>query len=232
MKRKQQISTILLVTTLLLIITSGCKKNEEEESSIIKDGDGNIYTSVTIGNQVWLKQNLKTTKFNDGTAIPLVTGNTEWNNLSTPGYCWYNNDEATYSSDYGALYNWYAVGTGKLCPKGWRAPTNNEMDDLLVLLGDYPTAGGKLKEEGTTHWNSPNAGATDDYGFSFLPGGYRNYTGTCYEIRINGAFWNITDNSSHNTEAYVNILMKDFTQLGVNNSVSKKNGYSVRCIKD
>jgi uncharacterized protein (TIGR02145 family) len=232
MKKRHPISTIMLVTAVLVIITSGCKKNEEEESSIIKDGDGNVYTSVTIGNQVWLKQNLKTTKFNDGTAIPLVTGNTEWNDLSTPGYCWYNNDEATYKSDYGALYNWYAVGTGKLCPKGWRAPTNDDMDDLLVLLGDYQTAGGKLKEEGTTHWNSPNEGATDDYGFSFLPGGYRNYTGTFAEIRITGGWWNITENSAHNNEAYVNILTKDFAPLGVNNSVSKKNGDSVRCLKD
>ena len=102
MKKRQQISTILLVAALLLIISSGCKKNDEEPL-VIKDGDGNVYTSVTIGNQVWLKQNLKTTKFNDETTIPLVTGNTDWNSLSAPGYCWYNNDEATYKSDYGAL---------------------------------------------------------------------------------------------------------------------------------
>ncbi len=230
MKKRQQISTILLVAALLLIISSGCKKNDEEPL-VIKDGDGNVYTSVTIGNQVWLKQNLKTTKFNDETTIPLVTGNTDWNSLSAPGYCWYNNDEATYKSDYGALYNWYAVSTGKLCPKGWHVATNDEIDILVDFLGDYNTAGGKLKEKGTTHWNSPNEGATDDYGFSFLPGGYRNYTGTFSEIRINGVWWNITEDAGHDM-GYINILYKDFARIAENSEVNKKNGYSVRCLKD
>lgn len=231
MKKRQQISTILLVTTLLLIITSGCKKNEEEESSIIKDGDGNIYTSVTLGTQIWLKQNLKTTKFNDGITIPLVTGNTDWNNLVTPGYCWYSNDEATYKSDYGALYNWYAVGTGKLCPKGWHAPTNDEIDILVTFLGGANAAGGKLKEAGLTHWNSPNEGATNESGFSFLPGGYRSNSGIFAEIRINGAWWNISDIPASN-QGYINILGKDFGEIIENMSVTKKNGYSARCLKD
>jgi len=231
MRKKLQISTMLLVTLLLLLTTSACNKNDEGESSIIKDGDGNVYTSVKIGTQVWLKPNLKTTKFNDGTTIPLVTGNADWNNLITPGYCWYSNDEATYKSDYGALYNWYAVGTGKLCPKGWHAPTNDEIDILVTFLGDYKTAGGKLKEQGLIHWNSPNEGATDNYGFSFLPGGFRNYNGTFAEIRINGVWWNITDRPTTN-EGYMNILYKDDAVVADNISVSKKNGYSARCLKD
>ena len=231
MKKKPQIRTILLVSITLLIITSACKKDDDNEPSIIKDGDGNIYTSVTIGTQIWLKQNLKTTKFNDGTTIPLVTGNTDWNNLVTPGYCWYSNDEATYKSDYGALYNWYAVGTGKLCPKGWHAPTNDEIDILITFLGGVNAAGGKLKEAGLTHWNSPNEGATDESGFSFLPGGYRSNAGTFAEIRINGAWWNITDIPASN-QGYINILWKDFGDIAENMSVTKKNGYSVRCLKD
>ena len=231
MKKKQKISTFLLLAICLSLMTGSCKKSEENEPSVIKDGDGNVYTSTTIGTQVWLKENLKTTKYNDGTTIPLVTGNTDWNNLSTPGYCWYNNDEPTYKSDYGALYNWYAVGTGKLCPKGWHASTNDEIDILVDFLGSANTAGGKLKETGLTHWNSPNEGATNESGFTFLPGGYRSSSGTFAEIRINGAWWNITDIPA-SSQGYINILGKDFGDIIENTSVTKKNGYSVRCLKD
>jgi len=125
----------------------------------VSDIDGNYYKTIQIGSQIWMAENLKTTRYNDGSNIPLVTDNTAWSNLTTPGYCWYNNDAATYKNVYGALYNWYAVNTGKLCPSGWHVPSEYEWTLLVNYLGGVYAAGGKLKETGTTHWYSPNAGA-------------------------------------------------------------------------
>ncbi len=167
-KRPLDLIHLSLICALLLFLATGCKKSNEEPSEI-KDGDGNVYTSVKIGTQTWLSENLKTTKFNDGTPIPLVTDNNEWKNLATPGYCWYGNDEATHKNVYGALYNWHAVSTGKLCPKGWHVPSSDEIDVLDIFIGN--DVGGKLKETGTTHWRAPNTGANDQYGFRALPGG-------------------------------------------------------------
>ncbi|MGB7568216.1 MAG: FISUMP domain-containing protein, partial [Chitinivibrionales bacterium] len=140
----------------------------------LSDADGNVYTTVTIGAQTWMVQNLKTTTYNDGTSIPLVTDSIAWFNLSTPGYCWYNNDVAN-KATYGALYNWYTVNTGKLAPAGWHVPTDSEWTVLFTYLGSdtLGNAGGKLKEAGTLHWLSPNTNATNESGFSALPGGFR-----------------------------------------------------------
>ena len=112
----------------------------------INDIDGNAYNKVTIGRQTWLVENLRTTKYNDGTLIPLVQDNTAWSNLITPGYCWFDNDEVANKNPYGALYNWYAVNTGKLCPSGWHVPTDTEWTTLIDNLGGLDVAGGKLKE--------------------------------------------------------------------------------------
>jgi uncharacterized protein (TIGR02145 family) len=143
----------------------------------LTDVDNNTYKVVKIGTQVWMAENLKTTRYNDGSAIPLVTDNTEWNNLTTPGYSWYNNDSATYAQTYGALYNWYTVETGNLCPTGWHVPSDAEWTTLTDYLGGEAIAGGKLKETGTAHWDSPNTGATDETGFTAFPGGNRTKNG-------------------------------------------------------
>ena len=123
MKTKNGILLCLtMVMGLHLILINSCSKDEAENNpASITDKDGNVYTSVTIGTQVWMVENLKTTKYNDGTPIPNVTDNTEWSNLTTPAYCWYDND-ITKKNPYGALYNGYAVRTGKLCPTGWHVP--------------------------------------------------------------------------------------------------------------
>ena len=101
----------------------------------IRDIDGDVYTSITIGTQIWLVQNLKTTKYNDGEVIPNIIDNTAWTELTTPGYCWYNNDAATYKPTNGALYNWYAVNTSKLCPLGWHVPSDDEWKTLEISMG-------------------------------------------------------------------------------------------------
>lgn len=164
-------------------------------SGTVTDSDGNVYNTVTIGTQVWMAENLRTTKYKDNTAIPLVTDNTAWTNLSTPGYCWYNNDAATNKSTYGALYNWYTVNTGKLCPTGWHVPTDAEWSTLTTCLGGVGVAGGKLKEAGTSHWMSPNVGATNETGFTALPSGYRYAGGTFEYNGLGGWWWSSTESS-------------------------------------
>ncbi len=110
------------------------------------DKNNNNYTVVKIGNQTWMAENLKTTRFNDGTPIPLVSDNTTWSTLSTPGYCWYNNDSVNFKDFGGALYNWYAVNTAKLAPPGWHVPTDAEWTTLTNYVGGLDVAGGKLKK--------------------------------------------------------------------------------------
>ena len=159
---------ILFPIAVVLIGFAGCR------SSSIKDIEGNVYKTIAIGKQVWMTENLKTTKFNDGTSIPMVTENEAWIKLTTPAYSWYNNDSTANKNTYGALYNWYTVKTNKLCPAGWHVPTDAEWVALITYLEGFTVAGGKMKEKGIEHWKSPNEGATNETGFTALPGGYRS----------------------------------------------------------
>ena len=195
----------------------------------VRDYDGNYYNTIMIGNQIWMAENLKTTKFNDGTDIPLVTDGTAWGNLTTPGYCWYNKNEATYGDTYGALYNWYTIGTGNLCPAGWHVSTDAEWTALTTYPGGESVAGGKLKETGTTHWNSPNTGATNETGFTALPGGSRSHDGTFYYIWYGGYWWSSTEGSAKS--AWNRNL--SYSDAGVFRDIDyKKCGFSVRCVRD
>jgi uncharacterized protein (TIGR02145 family) len=195
----------------------------------VSDMDGNAYSTVTIGTQVWMGSNLKTTKYNDGTAIPLVTDNTAWTNLATPGYCWYNNDATTYKSTYGALYNWYTVNTGKLCPTGWHVPSDSEWTILTTYLGGESVAGGKLKETGTSHWLSPNTAATNTTGFTALPGSYRDFGGWFGGGSIDCYWWSSTE---YSTDGAWGRGLNNYSSTVVRNYYSKRDGFSVRCLKD
>ncbi len=194
----------------------------------IIDNDGNSYNVIRIGTQVWMKENLKTTTFNDDAVIPLVTDATAWTNLTTPGYCWYSNN-ASNKNTYGALYNWYAVTNGKLCPTGWHVPTDDDFIALEDYFGFSVAAGGKLKETGTTHWASPNTGATDEVGFKALPGGLRSETGTFQFITNYGFWWTSTEYNTHN-EWYRELEYN--TDNIVRYFKDDNNGMSVRCIKN
>jgi len=197
----------------------------------VTDIDGNIYHTITIGTQIWMVENLKVTRYNDGSNIPFITDNTSWSALTTPGYCWYNNDATTNKNIYGALYNWFTVNTGKLCPSGWHVPSDVEWQTLSNNLGGNSVAGGKLKEAGTSHWHSPNVGATNESGFTALPGSCRNSNGTFYTANYSGLYWgsNVFVNSpvsswfceieSSNANVYIGVF-------------NKPTGLSVRCIKD
>ena len=127
-------------------------------SGMISDVDGNEYKTVKIGSQWWMAENLRTTRFNEGTPISHVPNDTSWQNLLIPGYCWYGNDSITYADPYGALYNFYSVAdTNSLnvCPSGWHIPSSAEWTTLTNFLGGATLAGGKMKEAGTAHWSSP-----------------------------------------------------------------------------
>lgn len=190
------------------------------------DGDNNNYPVVEIGTQIWMAENLKTTKYNDGNIIPLVADNTSWNILITPGVCWINNDPA-YKDTYGALYNWYTVATGKLCPQGWRVSSNSDWSTLIAYLGGNSSSGGKLKEAGTVHWFSPNIGASNETGFTALPGAFRSDGGVFGPLGYSGYWWSSSGQSTG--KAYYYIMKKNYSWAG-SEYYYKCDGYSVRCV--
>ena len=194
-----------------------------------KDGDNNNYPVVMIGTQVWMAESLKTTKYNDGADIPLVTVAAEWSNRSTPGYCWYNNDEVTYKNTFGALYNWYTVNNGNICPTNWHVPSHAEWTILTDYLGGTSVAGGKLKETGTTHWNSPNSDATNESGFTALPGGTCRSTGEFGYIGNYGDWWSATEYDA--TRSWNRYLYYGFSEIN-SGLYTKDAGFCIRCLKD
>jgi uncharacterized protein (TIGR02145 family) len=196
----------------------------------VKDIDDNIYKTVTIGTQVWMAENLRTTRFNDGTAIPLITENKGWTAMFSPAYFWYGNSEKGIKCTYGALYNWYAVSTDKLCPAGWHVPDNKEWKALIKnLKGGARAAGVQLKETGTEHWQGPNKGATNSSGFTALPGGYREGNGNFHDLGRYGGWWSKTEASAN--KADYRGLLNDSRASGYGTSY-KASGFSVRCVRN
>ena len=219
----------LIVMGSLLVVTISCTKSGSKTdptptSTTITDGDGNVYHAVQIGVQTWMLENLKTTKYRNGDPIPNVTNGTSWVNLTTGAYCNYNND-ANNGATYGRLYNWFAVyDSRKIAPAGWHIPTAAEWATLASYLLGKGGAGARLKEAGTTHWASPNTGASNSSGFTALPGGQRVDDGTFFQIGVQGCWW-ISDQVWGQYMFSSDIILHDdaFPQIC---------GLSVRCIKD
>jgi len=211
-----------------VLFANSCQKEESDDK--ITDMDGNVYSSVTIGTQVWMVENLKTTKYSDGTAIPLVTDDVEWMNLNGHAYCWYNNDPGENKNTYGALYNWYAIYTDKLCPSGWHIPELADWNTLIDNLGGASSAGGKLKESGTTHWKTTNTEVTNQSGFTALPAGYRSsWTGEFGGIGRDTYWWTNSGSLVYLPEA---VYIHD-NEIKVHTGTEwRETGFSVRCIKD
>jgi uncharacterized protein (TIGR02145 family) len=208
----------------------------------VSDIDGNAYKVARIGTQLWMTENLKTTTYNDGSLIPMVSGRSQWTDLYNSGaYCWYNNDNS-YKNTYGALYNMYAVETFKVCPIGWHVSTLDDWSTLLTYL-DYNVAGGRLKETGTSHWISPNTGATNDVGFTALPGGYRSGVDAYYsnggifeEIGTLGYWWSPAlswTGNYYNSYDFTNLENISITSYTAHfNNYARNFGFSVRCVKN
>jgi len=193
----------------------------------VTDIDGNIYNIVNIGSQTWFTSNLKTTRLDDGTAIANVTDEATWSLLSTPAYAWYNNDIVGYG-EYGILYNWETVNTGQLCPAGWQVPTEGDMFTLETTLGGSTVAGGKLKEAGLLHWLSPNTGATNEFGFTALPGGFRNYMGMFMNLGTESNWWTSSMLSVDPTFYTMNTNTAEI----IHPMMFAKSGMYIRCMKN
>ena len=158
--------------------------------------------------------------------------------LTSPGYCWYNNDASTYKDTYGALYNWYTANNSKLCPIGWHVPTDTEWAILTDYLGGPDMAGGKMKEIGISHWESPNTGATNESGFTALPGGFRNLLGTFNDVKRNGTWHSATEirDTIHveprpYKHSWSRVVYFDANIVGRGDNYIT-GGFSIRCIKD
>lgn len=225
----------LVIMGFFLFFTNGCSKSSKKidgpqtSGSTVLDKDGNVYHMDTIGHQIWLVENLKTTRYNDNSIIKWVPDPTEWSTLGIQAAgCWFNNDIGNRDT-YGALYDWYAVSSGKLCPVGWHVPTDAEWQTMIDYVGSQTVAGGFLKETLTTHWATPNTGATNHFGFTALPGGVRYTTGTFYFQKNAGYWWSSTESSS--TSAWHRVMYYNLVTVDrITNS--KDLALSVRCIKD
>jgi len=219
---------VLSIVIITLNYSYSQVNDSTDTGTFIDSRDNQVYKWVRIGNQVWMIENLKTTKYHDETSIPNVTDSTAWNNLTTGAYSDYDNTPSN-SDTYGRLYNWYAVNTGKLCPDGWHVSNDAEWTILTDYLGGFNIVGGKLKETGTTHWESPNAGATNESGFTALPGGFRGRNGEFYDIGINGLWWSSTKSINYNPRTYYMTFMFNYVRGFYR---GKTDGFSVRCVKD
>ena len=202
---------------------------------ILADIDGNTYKTVRIGTQVWMAENLKTTRYNNGDTIRYVTDDTSWGHITSGAYCWYNND-ITNSNSFGALYNWYTVAGGNLCPAGWHVPFDEEWTALEQTLGGTNAAGSKMKERGFAHWNKHDAISTDESRFTALPGGYRLDNGEFSSLGYYGFWWSSTEFWWDMTTYYTHYSWGRYIGYYISDVFRyyflKKYGFSVRCIKD
>jgi uncharacterized protein (TIGR02145 family) len=222
----------LILMGSIIMLTNSCAKDDNiDPAETVTDIDGNVYHTVTIGTQVWMVENLKTTKYRDGTNIPNVTDNKEWPDLTTGAYGDYDNTPSN-SVVYGRLYNWYAATDARnIAPTGWHIPTDDEWTTLATYLGGESVAGDKLKEIGNTHWESENAGATNETGFTALPGGHRTNNGGFLQIGRYAFWWSTTEHPLLNTTSHYHYVDLASSYKTRSNQI-KWWGLSLRCIKD
>jgi len=206
---------------------------------LIGTGSAIFSQTVTIGTQVWMTKNLNVSTFRNGDPIPQAKTNEEWEKAGEneqPAWCYYDNDPAN-GAKYGKLYNWYAVNDSRgLAPVGYHIPTDAEWSTFINYLdpnadggNNNNTAGGKMKSTGTQYWQSPNTDATNESGFSGLPGGDRGYDGAFYPIGSNGGWWSSTEDGSFS--AWSRLLYYDVGDVGRGYGY-KRSGFSVRCLRD
>lgn len=232
--KKLSLSTLFLL--LSLIAYSQMYPNE---GMPIRDIDGNEYRIIMTESGVWMAENLTTFKLNDGTSLEYISDNGNWKKTKVPAYGWYK-AEVDYADTYGAIYNWHAVATGKLCPQGWHVPTEEEWNDLMDYAGGseksmYNPA--KLKEAGTTHWKAPNEGATNDIHFTALPAGEINFFAFQDEQGTHTHWWTSTEDANNlepgqkPTNAAIVGLSHNFKSKSMG-TYEKEAALPVRCKKD
>ncbi len=204
-------------------------QSQQTTGSTVTDIDGNVYNTVTIGTQNWMKENLNTSHYRNGDPIPQVTDSAQWLNLKTGAWCYYNNDPAN-KAIYGKLYNWYAVNDPRgLAPEGWHIPNDTEWSVIVNYLGGSTIAGGTMKSTSKL-WNSPNIGATNSSGFTGLPGGYR-FSSSVF-AGIYGIWWSSSLASVAGTEEAWTHGLYFNVQAMAGGGISALAGNSVRCVKN
>lgn len=249
-KRTSLFLILAVLLSVSIIIFFPQSENEEfhppmnlgEETGTVTDIDGNVYQTVKIGNQWWMAENLKVSRYRNGDPIPNITGDAEWATLTTGAWSYYNND-TTYHDIYGKLYNWYTVNDPRgLCPDGWHVPTEDEWRALEEYLGRRVAAQGLMKSTRTDpephpRWDKPNEGATNESGFSGLPGGHRNANGNFFQpwdnratIGWSGIWWSSTE--YNNTYAYFRQLTRWISDAHSLLYNEKEYGKSIRCVKN
>jgi uncharacterized protein (TIGR02145 family) len=198
--------------------------------SQLKDRQNNSYLTQKIGNQEWMAENLRTTVFNDGNAIPFVSGNKSWMETTNPAYCFYENKVENRHS-YGLLYNFYTIESNKICPFGWHVPTEMDWQELICFVGDEQTAGLYLKSEFL--W-AENGTGLNSYNFSALPSGGRKYTGVFDDLLTHGSWWSATEEVSlEQKKEYAISFQMIYWNSNVISWINKKQeGYPIRCVKD
>jgi uncharacterized protein (TIGR02145 family) len=190
--------------------------------------DGYSYATVQIGDQCWFSENLRSDHYRNGDAIPGDMDNATWSGTSAGAQAYYLG-EAVNLSEYGRLYNWYAVDDARgLCPSGWHVPSDDEYTALTDFLGGESVAGGKMKETGTAHWNSPNTGATNSSGFTGLGSGFRSSSGGFIFLLGKGYFWSSSPSGGY---AWGRILNYSYASV-LRSSYNRRSGFPVRCVQD
>lgn len=203
---------------------------EASNPNIVKDVDGNVYHTVTIGVATWMVENLKTSRYSDGTPITRISDNSLWGGMSAGAYGDYWNT-ASYSVVYGKLYNWFAVDDNRgLAPAGWHVASSGEWEELISDLGAIVNlVGGKMKEAGTSHWSSPNTGATNESGLTALPGGIRSIDGSFSSLHVYGQWWSSSPENSEKA-IFFGLFSDNASIFTCGNPMTM--GSSVRCVKD
>ena len=240
----KKVNFLVMAITFCLLIS--CNKDDDTkpstndiETGSVTDIEGNTYKTVKIGNKYWMAENLRVTHYQNGDSILNVTNHEQWFNLSSGAWCHYNNN-SDYDKTYGKLYNGHAILDDRdLCPAGWHVPTDSEWDTLISKLGGKDIAGGKLKEKGTNHWKSPNAGATNESGFSALPAGGRfplsigdNDTTKFASLNSSGYYWQIRIKPPNIIPEWRGLKYNEKGISIAGEYPISNNGLSVRCVQD
>ncbi|MDH4157575.1 MAG: fibrobacter succinogenes major paralogous domain-containing protein [candidate division Zixibacteria bacterium] len=231
---------LTIIITLFLVSCGDDKATEPERPITVTDVDGNVYQTITVGSQVWMKENLKVTHYRNGDPIPNVLEQGAWAALSTGAYCNYDNDTAV-ATIYGRLYNWFAIDDSRnIAPQGWHVATNEDWKKLEISIGISPATAdslgshgtveaGKLKEAGTTHWRDPNTGATNESGFTALPAGGRDTTKDFLALYECSFFW--ASDEYNGGRALFRTMWYDESYISCD-AYDKESGFSVRCVRD
>jgi uncharacterized protein (TIGR02145 family) len=223
---------------LLSICLTNCESNQKQiedytgQIGTVIDIDNNIYPTIGIGTQIWMAENLATSRLNNGTEIPNIIQDSIWVKTLKPAYCIYENDTQNYKKDFGLLYSFYSVKSDILCPDGWRVPTYKDWNKLAQFVGGLDKAGGKLKEMDGVLWEGTNYGFDNAYNFNALPGGYRwiGWTLTHFLDRGLTGYWWTADSVDYTYATGFSIKNSSLTLS--KEKLKKLNAVSIRCIKN